>query len=329
MKITDWAIIFVLIVGPMLWISGWDAEQLRETNRLQLRYTAALRTAAQDAGVMLNRNELQSYESGYGSSKFMRADKEAALTALKNTLALNFNLTDDTLAMQAFMKYIPAVVVIDYDGYFIYAMEERAGDDGYPVAEHRWRPKKPFVYQDADGNSLSFTLDQQVTVINPVSGELATGLRESIGASLNIPLLQDAETFEQVRRSVIVRSIEDDLGDIINRHNEFIRKLGVQYRFTLPVISQEEWNNTIDDVGVLVFLQGIPVGNKYYNNYALGGGRLVKNRPIYGGTHPETGIQYVSTDICPLPFHPVEVFANAKDAAASGYFETDCTQGVP
>lgn len=328
MKITDWAIIFVLIAGPLLWISSWNTEQLREANRLEIRYNSVLKTAAQDAGNLLNRNESQHYESGYGSAKFMRADKEAGLAALKETLALNFGIADDPLAMQAFMTYIPAVVVIDYDGYYIYAMEELTGTDGYSVAEHRWRPKKPYVYRDQEGKSLSFTLDQRVTVVNPVTGESVTGLRETVGSEWSIPVLQNEEAFEQVRRSVIVRSIEDDLAGIIHRHNEISRKLGVSYTFTLPVIPQEEWNNTVDDVGVLVFLQGIPVGNQYYNNYALGGGRLVKRRPVYGGIHPETGIRYAFNDRCPFPFQPVEVFTNSRDAAASGYFEAECGQGV-
>lgn len=327
MKITDWAVIFVLIAGPLLWISGWNTEQLRESNRLEIRYNTVLKTAAQDAGILLNQNESQFYESGYGSVKFMRADKEAALAALKETLALNFGIADDPLAMQALMTYIPAVVVVDYDGYYIYAMEELTGTDGHPFAEHRWRPKKPYVYRDLEGKSLSFTLDQRVTVINPRTGESVTGLREEVGSEWSIPLIQDKETFDQVRRSVIVRGIEEDLEDIIHRHNEITRKLGVTYTFTLPVISQEEWNNTVDDVGVLVFLQGIPVGNQYYNNYALGGGRLVKRRPVYGGIDPGTGIKYAFNDRCPYPFQPVETFTNPRDAAASGYFEAACGQG--
>ncbi|RCX23538.1 hypothetical protein DFP94_1011137 [Fontibacillus phaseoli] len=329
MKITDWAIIFVLIVGPLLWISSWDTEHLREANRLQIRYTASLRTAAQDAGVSLNRNELQAYESGYRSDKFMRADKEAALSVLMNTLGINFGIIDDPLALKALMLYIPAVVVIDYDGYFIYAMEESTGEDGDHVEEHRWRPKKPFIYRDSDGNSLAFTLDQQITVIDPVTGERVSGLRNTLASSLSIPLLRNADTFEQVRRTTIVHSIEDELGEVINTHNRVARKLGVHYTFTLPVIPQEDWNNTIDDVGILVFLQGIPAGNKYYNNYALGGGRLVKNKPVFGGKNPDSGVKYASEKSCQLPYLQDEVFGNARDAAAAGYFEAVCREEAP
>ncbi|MEF2967261.1 hypothetical protein V3851_15595 [Paenibacillus sp. M1] len=329
MKITDWAIIFVLIAGPLIWISGWNTEQAKEANRLQIEYTAALRTAAQDSGAALNLNELQAKETGYGSDKFMRADKAEALKALLNTLALNFGIADDPLALRTFMLYIPAVVVVDYDGYSIYALVETAGEDGTPLVEHRWRPKKPYVYMDGEGNSLSFTFDSRITAIDGITGSETTGLREELAAGLHIPLLQDEAVFDRVRRSVIVRSIEDDLAGTINRHNTLARRLGVNYTFTLPLIPQEEWNNTIDDTGVLVFLQGIPVGNRYYNNYALGGGRLVKGRPVYGGTDPSTGIKYTFGGNCVWTGEAEEVFASAKDAAAAGYFEKSCLQTTP
>lgn len=324
MKITDWAILFVLIAGPLLLIGAYNAEQLREVNRMQIRYATALRTAAHDAGSVLHQNELQSFESGYGSAKFMRSDKYAALETLINTLSLNLGISDDPLAKNALMSFIPAVVVIEYDGYSLYAMDEYTLRDGTPMAEHRWRPKKPYLYHDPDGNSLSFTLDSQVSFIDPVSGESVTGLQQELGSSLTVPLLKDSRRFEEVRRSVIVKSIEEDLARAVNRHNEVYRKLGVKYTYTLPTIPQEEWDNTIDDTGVLVFLQGIPVGNRYFNNYALGGGRLLKNRPVYGGTDPSTGIKYASNGQCRFPYPIEEIYSNEKDAASAGYFEWNC-----
>lgn len=324
MKITDWAILFVLIAGPLLLIGGWNTDQLREANRLQIRYSTALRTAAHDAGSVLHQNELQSYESGYGSTKFLRSDKKAALETLLNTLSLNLGIADDPLARKALLSYIPAVVVIEYDGYSVYAVEEFASEDGTPLAEHRWKPKKPFVYHDTNGNSISFTLDSRVTFIDPVSGESVAGLLQELEHTTPIPLLQDARKFEQVRRSVIVRSIEDDLARVVNLHNEIYRKLGVKYTFTLPTISQEEWDNTINDTGVLVFLQGIPVGDRFFNSYALGGGRLLKKGPVYGGTDPSSGMKYASSVRCSFPYSVEEVYSNARDAASAGYFEWKC-----
>lgn len=324
MKITDWAIIFVLIVGPFLEALSLNSMDLQEVNRLQLRYTTALRTAVQDAGSVLNRNELQQFEVGYSSDKYMRTDKELALSVLLQSLAINFGIADDSLVQAALMKYIPAVVVIDYDGYWIYALDEFSSANGEPRLEHRWHPKRPYVYTDSAGNSAAFSLDSYIRVISSTTGEEMRGWLEDLAPATAIPLLQNAEVFEQVRRSTIVRQIEEDLQQVIAEHNEFTARLGFTYTFTLPTIPKEEWNNTLDDVGVIAFLQGIPIGNHYYNNFALGGGRLRKTERLEGGVDPTTGIKYYYFAKCELPYNTEEVFARKQEAAARGYYEAIC-----
>ncbi|MNZ32949.1 hypothetical protein D3C78_502870 [compost metagenome] len=331
MKITDWSIIFVLIAAPLLWIGSLRSEQLREINRLEIQYTSLLRTAALDGGMALNLNELQYYESGYASSKFMRTNKELGLESMLNTLAINFGIQDDPVAKMAMMRYIPVILVIDYDGYYLYVMNETTAQDGSIVYEHCWLPKKPFLYEDSHGNSLSFTLDHYITVIDSFSGaekrgtaeEIASGPASTLVAAM--PFLQDKNAFEEVRRSTIVRCVGDDLEAAVRRHNLYTtnqdNNQGNSYVFTLPFMSQEDWNNTIDDIGMLVFLQGLPVGDKYFNNYALGVGRLVKSQPIVGSRNPENGIKYQSRSGSDFLFPAEEVFSNKSEAAGKGYFE--------
>lgn len=325
MKITDWSIIFVLIITPLLWMGSLRSGQLREVNKLEIKYTSKLRTAVQDGGSALNLNEMQYFESGYGSSKFMRVDKEQGLEAMLKTLAINFSIEDDPISKRAMMMYIPAVVVIDYDGYYVYALSETESIDGSMNWEHHWLPKKPYLYKDAFGNSMSFTLDHCVTIINSLTGEEYNGQFEDIPSTLKgtLPLLDDLSKFEEMRRITIVHSIEQDLANVIQHHNEYALKQGMSYLFTLPIISKEDWHNTLNDVGMIVFLQGMPLGDQYYNNYAFGGGRLVKANSIAGGKNPENGIRYqLRNDIDPpLPFPVDEVFATKADAAANGYFE--------
>lgn len=324
MKITDWAIIFVLLASPILWVLQLHTGDLREVHRLQVRYTTALHTAVQDAASALNLNELQQYETGYGSVKYMRTDKDQALSAFIHTLSINLGIEDDYLGQRTLMAYIPAIVIIEYDGYSIYAVDESLDSSGVPEISHRWRPKKPYVYSDQSGNSIAFTLDGALTAYESSTDQWHRGRQNELQSVTSIPLLQRADLFEQVRRSTIVHSIEDDLAGYINRHNEYASRLGVNYLFTLPLLSQEDWNNSLNDVGVVVFLQGIPVGDRYYNNYAFGGGRLVQNRPWLGGVHEMTGLKYHYRDTCALGYRNEEIFANRRDAAAKGYYEAAC-----
>lgn len=96
--------------------------------------------------------------------------------------------------------------------------------------------------------------------------------------------------------------------------------------FKMPLIPEEEWVNTINDVGIFAFIQGIPVGDQIYNNYAFGGGRLVKKSSIHGGVDPATGNKYYYQSRCTVPYQPAEIFDHKKDAARSGYFPAECVK---
>lgn len=324
MKITDWSLIFVIILLPLCVMAGWNTGQLRQTRVLEVQYTTALRTAVQDAGVVLTRNYLQADEYGYASDKRSRVNKEEALAVLQSSLGYNFGIADDAAAMDAFMLYIPAIVVVDYDGYYMYELVEEMDGDRVIQSSHQWMPKKPYIYEDGLGHSAAFTLDDQVTVIDHLTGEQIQGKRGELPDTLLPNLLPDPVKFDQIRRSTIVRSIEQDLSRAIESHNTVVRQLGWTYLFTMPTISQEDWSNTLDEPGMLVFLQGIPAGVGRFNNYALGGGRVMRAKGLPAGKDPVSGLPYVSSGICELPFAAEEVYVHKRDAAAAGYYEWNC-----
>ncbi|WP_037288762.1 hypothetical protein [Saccharibacillus sacchari] len=320
MKITSFAIIFVLIFSPFFQIASMRLDDLDKVMQLTDRYNAVTKTAIQDAAYMLNETVDQRYEPGYGSKKFFRANKERAVEAFYRTLALNFNVDGDAVAIGALAGYIPAVAVIDYDGYYIYATEQFVDDSGQAQMRLVWSPKKPYSYADKQGNIVQFSLDGFVKTYDRSSSRWIQGQRTEVVDSTQIPLLRDGATFETARRQTIIHAIQNDLAYTINRHNQYATRYGIDYLFTLPQISQEEWDNGIDDIGIVAFIQGIPVGDQQYNNYSFGGGMLKKKKVIYGSVDPSTGIRYYSRDPAQLPAKVEERFENEKDAARSGYF---------
>jgi hypothetical protein len=105
----------------------------------------------------------------------------------------------------------------------------------------------------------------------------------------------EASRFHVLRRETIIKTIQEGLNKAFNEYNLYADVAGVTYDFHLPEIGMDEWNNTIDDISVLSFVQGIPLGyDIYYNNYSFGGARIVKAHNYYaeqvtdaaiGGTH--------------------------------------------
>ncbi|WP_366295474.1 hypothetical protein [Paenibacillus sp. AN1007] len=325
MKITELSIVFVLIFFPLFYIFTLRTHDVQKASELAYRYQTALQTAVMDAGAVMHQNEKQHAEAGYESIKFVRADKELALSAFTQTMALNMGIQNDPPAVQHMFDYIPAIVILDYDGYYMYAKETAMTGEIERSFRHVWSAKKPYTYSDSDGNSINFTLDGYIYAYDAGAGKWIEGFQQELAADSTITLLQDTAVFEQVRRSRIVTRVQDDLADVINRHNEFARKNGISYLFTMPLISQEDWYNSINDTGLMAFIQGIAAGDQKINNYAIGGGRLVKRTAVVGGMDSATGIKYHYPATCNPGFRAEEVFTTAKQAAARGYFEYNCS----
>lgn len=322
MKWIEWAIVGALLFLPFAIVNRNETDTLRRTVLTEMRYNAALDAAVDDAARLLVVNASQQQEAKYGSVKRVALNKEEAVAAFYQTLDAGFGIADDPVTQGALHRYIPAIVIVGYDGFYVYFEQEWTGTDGKTVMEPAWGTKKPYAYSDSTGNSLSFTLDQQVLAYDAASRSWHEGLRQDIRQQTTIPLLQDAALFEQVRRSTIVRAIQDELAYQINRYNETVSRHGLTYTFTLPLISDEDWSNTVDDVGVLAFIQGIPMGEKVFNSYALGGSRIVKRPTIIGTKKGRMKVYFRSS--CGYPYPAEETFASEQAAASKGYMPLPC-----
>lgn len=326
MKITSFAVVLVLILLFIFVRNHIDLEDNRINMLLQTRYNRAIDTAAQDAAQALITNVSQPLESQYQSAKNVRINKEQAADTFFKTMYMNFNVTDDPTGQYVLNSYIPALVVVGYDGYYMYQFEEYRNTRGETEFHHVWSPKKPYVYKDAHNNTYSFTLDEYVTIQRAADERWIQGFRGEIAGEADIPLLKDAPAFDAARRTTIVNAIQNDLERSINQYNVTSKRYGTSYTFTVPYISQEDWNNTINDAGVLAFVQGIPLGSQYYNNYALGGARIVK-KETFQGINVDGRKYYFSSKSCKSEYSPEEVFTSAKEAAQKGYILLRCGIG--
>lgn len=79
----------------------------------------------------------------------------------------------------------------------------------------------------------------------------------------NNPLVEGS-IFNQNRISVIRKSIESNLAVAIANFGSV-----AEYEFVMPIFTEEDWDKLVNDVSVAAFMQGIPIGAKYYNNYCI------------------------------------------------------------
>ena len=81
----------------------------------------------------------------------------------------------------------------------------------------------------------------------------------------NDPMLADS-TFNNHRIAIIRKSIETNLTTAIANYN---LQSGSNYEFVMPRIDEESWYKVENNVSIISFMQGIPIGQKYFNNYSV------------------------------------------------------------
>lgn len=72
--------------------------------------------------------------------------------------------------------------------------------------------------------------------------------------------------FSTHKTNVIKNSIQNNLAQAISEYSQGSEST---YDFRLPDLKSTEWDMISSNIGMLTFFQGLPVGNKYYNNYSL------------------------------------------------------------
>ena len=105
---------------------------------------------------------------------------------------------------------------------------------------------------DSSGNQIKFSTDTQDEKIFATSND-------------NDPLKSES-TFNENRMAVIRKSIETNL---ITSMQTFSNWSSAGYSFAMPALSEIEWYNVENNVAMVSFLQGLPIGGKVYNNYCV------------------------------------------------------------
>lgn len=322
MKISDFVVIYFIIVLPLLLFAQWRAEDTNTFAKLNNQYDGAMVVATHDAVNELRLNAKPNYESGYESRKFSRINKQPAYETFIHSLALNFG-TEDAITKDLLARYVPVFGILEYDGFSMSVYKEFSKENTTNF-DRVWLPKIPFAYHDGRGNIIQFTLDEHVTVYDAMEEEWIKGDRREVKDIVDIDLLQDAKKFDRMRRDTIVSILQENLAYQINEHNVYTKNLGITYKFAMPLISQEDWYNTVDDIGVIAFFQGFPYqrGTGVFNQFAFSGSRLVKEEVYYGSN--VNGRKMFHAESCGYTYPVAEVFPSKKVAAKAGYFELSC-----
>lgn len=160
MKIQHYAIIFIIIILPFSIICKNKVDKKIDVLNEQTRINNALDTATSDAVdtlIELN-DEFYALYDGKTLDVTPAIAKEGIKSFFK-TLAVNNTLpftADENYAENYFSPYIPAIVIVAYDGFYIYSVDDDGGEYKYVLS-----PKIPYAYEE-DGYIINFTLGNAI-----------------------------------------------------------------------------------------------------------------------------------------------------------------------
>ncbi len=126
MKLSHFTIIFLIIILPFSIISRATMRDYFNTLKDEVRLNNVIDIATQDAlETLVELND--EFQMLYFDEK-IDINKTLALEAVKTyfkTLAINFNIPYiEGYTENYFSSYVPAIVIIAYDGFFIYSVDD-------------------------------------------------------------------------------------------------------------------------------------------------------------------------------------------------------------
>lgn len=76
----------------------------------------------------------------------------------------------------------------------------------------------------------------------------------------------------QHKKDIIINTIEKNLSQATAQ----AQAMNLNYEYRLPQLSYDEWEQALSNISIIAFMQGMPIGLKYYNNYAIATSTLNK-----------------------------------------------------
>lgn len=120
MKLQNLAIVFLVIIIPLIMILAYYLNLQQETLKLQAEYDTKLAEATKEGVKAFEVNTVDWSEwVSLKTTVTRRENASAAINTFLNSMANNLNITGT--AREYISNYVPAIAVTMYDGYYIYA----------------------------------------------------------------------------------------------------------------------------------------------------------------------------------------------------------------
>lgn len=129
MKLTDFALIFVVVFLPIVIIAYVNTTFAVKAEKNEMYYKSIINSATQDAVTAMKEVEGSNIDYGYSGivNNKISINAHEAINTFYNSLSRNFGIDYKSQAMERLKMYIPVIAVMDYDGIHIHSAEMISG----------------------------------------------------------------------------------------------------------------------------------------------------------------------------------------------------------
>ena len=166
MKLTDFAIIFVAILLPIVIIVFVNTSFVVKAEKQEMYYKNLMNSAVKDALNQMKQVENEDKTIDYGYSGIIdnkvSINESIGFSTFFNSLASNFNIRNNEMSMERLKLYIPVVAILDYDGIYIHSAEKNENNEVSFIT----KPKVGYTYIYVIEEKQTTTLDRTYNIIN-------------------------------------------------------------------------------------------------------------------------------------------------------------------
>lgn len=234
-----------------------------------------------------------------------------AIQTFFRTAYVWMNIEFDTLKQQQFNLYVPCIVIVDYDGIYLYYWTN--SEDGLQMIQSN---KIEYIFEE-EGISYTFTLSK-------------TYKKTDLKKKLTQTIQMNSKELELLQAECITSTIENAVERTMKEHNRIANQFGITYQFSFPVWKDSVFQNVIHTPTILLFFQGYPVcqGKETYEKYACCGAERVKKAGYFIMKeqsilyYHKPGCHHLDTD------NPCEYAVDQKHCALLGAYPCPDCMGV-
>ena len=230
--------------------------------------------------------------------------------------SLGYNSND----IEEFKLYIPFILILDVDGFYIYKLDN---DESKGTISHRLYPKEFFSHTDSEG-VYAFDADFNIKIFDKSDKSLLHYFNasdfEEVSEKKERFLFLDSSDLKKKISDLIYDQINESIQNAVNSHNSLTRKKGVFYEFDWN-IDRYHFDLLKYNKAIAFMVQGLPTGRNKTFSYLEFHKLQVQEDSVYYGFTKDKIRYYTDQDPSILGFEAEEIFSNSSEASKSGYFK--------